>query len=154
MRLALTPVLPRPCLTDRDGEIDYAEFARLLSTDDIVSIKKAGAAEEGLVLKAPPKEYKPGMSIDEFVGAQQKLKEWFSEENGRFRRIFRAMDDDHNGWVDRMELRTLTTRTNTAHMIRPQVQEALIDLMDLDGDGRILYNEFVRIIMADDVFNP
>ena len=25
---------------------------------------------------------------------------------------------------------------------------------DIDGDGRILYNEFVRVIMADDIFRP
>ena len=30
----------------------------------------------------------------------------------------------------------------------------VIDLMDIDGDGRILYHEFVRIIMAEDVFHP
>lgn len=53
-----------------------------------------------------------------------------------------------------MELRTLPQRTNLAHIVRPHVNEALIDLMDIDGDGRILYNEFVRIIMADDVFDP
>jgi len=138
-------------VSDRDGEIDYAEFAKILSTDDIVSIKVAGAAEQGLVVKAPPKVYKDGITVDEMVRAQSKLKEWFCEENGRFRRVFRAMDDDHNGYVDRMELRTLTTRTNTAHIIRPQVQELLIDLMDLDNDGRILYNEFVKVVMADDV---
>ena len=32
-----------------------------------------------------------------------------------------------------------------------QVMEEIIDFMDIDGDGRILYNEFVKVIMADDV---
>lgn len=142
------------CDYDRDGAINYAEFVRLIETDDIVSIKAAGAEEQGLVMKPKPKEFKPGVSVDEIVAVQAKLKEWFSEENGRFRRIFRAMDDDKNGWVDRLELRMLPRFTNLEWMIRPAVLECLIDFMDLDGDGRILYNEFVRIIMADDVFHP
>jgi hypothetical protein len=87
------------------------------------------------------------------VYAQRKLQEWFLEENKRFRKVFRTMDDDHNGWVDRKELRVLPMLTNLVHYLPPPVLEGLIDLMDLDGDGRILYNEFVRVIMADDVFN-
>lgn len=86
--------------------------------------------------------------------AQMELKRWFSDENSRFRRVFRAMDDDHNGWVDRDEVRTLPQRTGLAYSVKPQIMEQIIDLMDLDGDGRILYCEFVKIIMADDLFNP
>ena len=90
----------------------------------------------------------------EMVKTQAKLKEWFLDENSRFRRIWRAMDDDKNGYATREELRTLGVRTNLEFFVRPHVLDALIDLMDIDGDGRILYNEFVRVIMADDVFNP
>ena len=68
--------------------------------------------------------------------------------------LLKKMDDDHNGWVDRDELRTLPVRTNLTYFVSPPVLEALIDLMDIDGDGRILYHEFVRIIMAEDVFHP
>ena len=34
------------------------QFSRLLAADDIVAIKAAGADEEGLIVKAPPKMYK------------------------------------------------------------------------------------------------
>ena len=71
----------------------------------------------------------------------------------RFRAIFRAMDEDKNGWVDREELRTLPERTNMAHFIKPEVMEEFIEMMDIDKDGRILYKEFVGVIMADDLFN-
>ena len=90
----------------------------------------------------------------QMVKSQRKLQEWFCDDRKRFRRVFRAMDDDHNGWVDRDELRTLPVRTNLTYFVSPPVLEALIDLMDIDGDGRILYHEFVRIIMAEDVFHP
>ena len=88
------------------------------------------------------------------LNAQRKLKEWFLEENKRFRKVFRTMDEDHNGWVDRIELRSLPMLTNLSYVLPPPVLEGLIDQMDLDGDGRVLYNEFVRVIMADDPFNP
>ena len=42
--------------------------------------------------------------------------------------------------------------TGLEHLVRTEVMEALIDLMDIDGDGRILYKEFVKIFTADDLF--
>ena len=41
------------------------QFARIFTCDDIVQIKKAGAEAEGLVVKGPPKEYMPGVKVDE-----------------------------------------------------------------------------------------
>ena len=73
-------------------------------------------------------------------------------ELSRFRNIFRKMDDDHNGWASREEMRTLPIMTGLEHLVRTEVMEALIDLMDIDGDGRILYKEFVKIFTADDLF--
>ena len=106
-------------------------------------------AQQEKTQRVIPEEMKIAM-----VKCQAKLKEWFLDENKRFRKVWRAMDDDHNGWCDRGEIRTLPARTNLHYFCPLPVLEALIDLMDIDGDGRILYNEFVRVIMADDVFNP
>ena len=116
--------------------------------------KRARAAAEAEALVQARAHAQPKVPAEmkaKMVESQLKLQEWFLAENKRFRRVFRAMDDDHNGWVDRKELRTLPTRTNLAHVVPIPVLEALIDIMDIDGDGRILYNEFVRVIMADDL---
>ena len=43
------------------------QFARIFTCDDIVEIKKAGAEAEGLIIKAPPLEYVPGVKVDEIV---------------------------------------------------------------------------------------
>lgn len=96
------------------------------------------------------------LSVDprELIKVQRRLQEWFLDDNKRFRKIYRAMDEDKNGWVDRRELHALPALTNLHYMLPLPLLDALIDLMDLDGDGRILYQEFVRVIMADDVFNP
>ena len=125
---------------------------RIISAEDIVQIKKAGAEEEGLVRKAAPKQWKAGVTVDELELAQKKLSEFLMAELSRFRNIFRKMDDDHNGWASREEMRTLPIMTGLEHLVRTEVMEVLIDLMDIDGDGRILYKEFVKIFTADDLF--
>ena len=133
---------------------ELRERKRLLQRERLTAARAQAAeaaaqAQEGKAQRAMPDEMKRQM-----VKCQAKLKEWFEEENKRFRRVWRAMDEDHNGWCDRSEVRTLPMRTNLQHFCPPRVFDALIDLMDIDGDGRILYNEFVRVIMARDVFNP
>ena len=89
----------------------------------------------------------------QMTNTQRKLRDWFEDDFKRFRKVFRAMDSNHDGWCDRNELRTLPERTNLHYLLPHPVLEALIDLMDIDGDGRILYHEFVRVIMAEDLRN-
>jgi len=139
------------CDINRDGEIGYKEWARIMSADDITEIKVKGAEEEGLVLKAPPKEYLPGILVDEVVEAHGRLKEFLNAENSRFRAIFRKMDEDKNGWADRHEMMMLPLMTGTEPFIRPALMKVFVDFMDIDGDERILYKEFVKVFTADDV---
>lgn len=136
---------------DRDGEINYAEFARILSVDDITKFKKAGAEKEGLV-KKEIEWYKPGITKKEIQGAQTKIREMF-EERGGVSKMFRAMDEDHSGACDRSEVRLMVQFLNLDTVIRPQVVEELINLMDVDGDGTIIYKEFARVVTAPDLFN-
>lgn len=125
----------------------------LMQEREAQAMARAQAAEAAAMASNNIKRDLPTELKAKMVTAQQKLQEWFLEENKRFRKVFRTLDEDHNGWVDRKELRLLPMLTNMGHYLPPPVLEGLIDLMDLDGDGRILYNEFVRVIMAEDVFN-
>ena len=88
---------------------------RIISAEDIVQIKKAGAEEEGLVRKAAPKQWKAGVTVEDLEIAQKKLSEFLTAELSRFRNIFRKMDDDHNGWASREEMRTLPIMTGLEH---------------------------------------
>jgi len=112
----------------------------------------AAVAAEAEALAATTKRTYPPELQAQMTRTQRKLREWFEEDYKRFRKVFRAMDDDHNGWCDRTELLTLPVRTNLHYLLPLPLLEALIDLMDIDGDGRILYHEFVRVIMAEDLF--
>lgn len=131
--------------SDRDGEINVAEFTRILECDDITKMKVAGAEEEGLVVRAKVSDlWKPGIYKSELKTAQGKIKDML-EERGGITKMFRIIDEDKSGWCSRKELRMLMIHLNLESVVRPQVLEALMDLMDIDGDDQIRYNEFARV---------
>lgn len=137
---------------DRDGEINYAEFARILTADDITTIKKEGAEEEGLVQKAAEEYWKPGIKKSEMQAAQTRVRDMLMERGG-LTKMFRAIDEDKSGSCSRQEVRQLVFNLNLEAIVRPAILEELINLMDVDGDDAITYKEFVRVCTADDVFD-
>ena len=68
------------------------------------------------------------------------------------RKAFRLMDQDASGGITAEEFGVSMT-ANNLHTIRQPVLDRLFALMNCDGDGRIDYNEFCRMLNADDVFN-
>ena len=64
--------------SDRDGEINYAEFAKLITCDDIVKIKVDGAEEEGLIQKAIDRNYykDTGILKSEITAARVSAREY------------------------------------------------------------------------------
>jgi len=139
---------------DRDGEINYQEFARILTCDDITKFKKAGAEEEGLVDKSEAQWYnkEKGLTFKEMKMAQTKMRDMLHDRGG-LTKMFRIIDEDKSGECSRQEVRQLVRNLNLEAVIRPVVIEELIDLMDVDKDDSIMYKEFARVITADDVFN-
>lgn len=136
---------------DRDGEINYAEFARILTCDDIVTMKREGAEEEGLV-QVTKDFFKPGILKSEMRSAQGKVRDMLFERGG-LTKMFRAIDEDKSGACSRQEVRQLIMNLNLESIIRPAILEELINLMDVDGDDSIKYNEFARVCTSDDVFD-
>jgi Ca2+-binding EF-hand superfamily protein len=136
---------------DRDGEINYQEFARILTCDDITAIKKEGAEEEGLVVKKT-EYYKPGISFKEMREAQARIRDMLAERGG-LTKMFRVIDEDKSGWCSRKEVRQLILNLNLESVIRPAIIEEMIDLMDVDKDDHIEFKEMARVVTADDIFN-
>ena len=138
---------------DRDGEINYQEFARILTCDDITKYKKEGAEEEGLVQQTTQwYDQKKGITKDEIQGAQIKMRDMLMNRGG-LTKMFRVIDEDKSGACTRGEMRQLVLNLNLESIVRPIVIEELINLMDVDGDGEIMYKEFARVITAEDLFN-
>lgn len=61
------------------------------------------------------------------------------------REAFKEFDKDHNGFLDRNELKTIMTTFGekmTDHEAEEMMKEA-----DVNGDGKINYEEFVKVIL-------
>merc|ERR1712224_784851 len=69
----------------------------------------------------------------------RKMKDTDSEEE--LKEAFRVFDKDVNGFISAAELRHIMT--NLGEEVDEMIREA-----DIDGDGQINYEEFVKVMMA------
>ena len=61
------------------------------------------------------------------------------------REAFKIFDRDGNGYIDMMELKSVVTRMGAP--ITEQEADELFKEADLNGDGKLDYDEFVKMIM-------
>ncbi|KAK8945010.1 Pentatricopeptide repeat-containing protein [Platanthera zijinensis] len=86
-------------------------------------------------------------SIDfpEFLNLMaRKMKDTDSEEE--LKEAFRVFDKDQNGFISAAELRHVMT--NLGEKLTDEEVDEMIREADVDGDGQINYDEFVKIMMA------
>ena len=146
---------------DGDGNINYAEFARLMTADDVLSMKDTlraaggqhGYTKRGTVQPKPPRPppgpLPGGATADELRRAQQALRDRITTKYTYLTDAFRNIDEDHSGRLGKSEIRQLCVELN---MPLPEtVLDGLLLLADHDGDMSISYAEFARLISADDV---
>jgi len=139
---------------DRDGEINYKEFARILTSEDITKIKKEGAEEEGLVDSERKDWYNEenGITKKDIFNAQSKIRDMLMERGG-LTKMFRNVDEDKSGWCSRAEMRRLVMNLNLETVIRPKVIEEIINMMDVDKDDHINFKEYARVITAENILD-
>ena len=58
---------------------------------------------------------------------------------------FQMFDKDKSGYIDAKEIRTVTT--TLGEKLTDKELEEFMREADLDGDGRLNYNEFVNIML-------
>ncbi|RZB49559.1 Calmodulin-like protein 8 isoform B [Glycine soja] len=75
----------------------------------------------------------------------RKMKETEAEEE--LKEAFRVFDKDHDGYISPSELRSVM-RT-IGEKVTDEEVEQMVKEADLDGDGLIDYEEFVRMMLAD-----
>ena len=85
------------------------------------------------------------IDFSEFLSLMaRKMKDTDSEEE--LKEAFRVFDKDQNGFISAAELRHVMTNLGeklTDEEVKEMIQEA-----DVDGDGQIDYDEFVKVMMA------
>lgn len=74
----------------------------------------------------------------------RKMKDTDSEEE--LKEAFRVFDKDQNGFISAMELRHVMT--NLGEKLTDDEVDEMIREADVDGDGQINYEEFVKMMMA------
>ncbi|XP_058105407.1 calmodulin-1-like [Magnolia sinica] len=74
----------------------------------------------------------------------RKMKETDAEEE--LREAFRVFDRDQNGYISANELRHVMI--NLGEKLTDEEVEQMIREADMDGDGQVNYEEFVRMMMA------
>ncbi|KAH9738631.1 calmodulin-7 [Citrus sinensis] len=79
----------------------------------------------------------------------RKMKDTDSEEE--LKEAFRVFDKDQNGFISAAELRHVMT--NLGEKLTDEEVDEMIREADVDGDGQINYEEFVKVMMAN-LWNP
>ncbi|KAH1194162.1 Calmodulin-like protein 11 [Glycine max] len=70
-----------------------------------------------------------------------------TEAEEELKEAFRVFDKDHDGYISPSELRSVM-RT-IGEKVTDEEVEQMVKEADLDGDGLIDYEEFVRMMLAD-----
>merc|ERR1719191_329189 len=74
----------------------------------------------------------------------RKMKDSDSEEE--VRKAFRVFDKDGNGFISAAELRHIMT--NLGEKLTDEEVDEMLREADIDGDGQINYEEFVKMMMS------
>ena len=158
---------------DGDGEIDYNELARMILCDDIMELL-ALVPDRSLKSKAQAAANAPiggrGCTVKELQDAQKAIKEKLMIKYGSVGKALRTIDGGpqnkgtSDGMLSREEIINMMhkhqlikhTDYHTGAIvgdITMAVADTLIDFVDDDGDGNINYQEFTKVLTAEDIMH-
>jgi len=165
---ALPPLLPRRVpspqpipMADQLTDEQIAEFKEAFSLfdkdgDGCITTKELGTVMRSLGQNPTEAELQDMINevdadgngtIDfpEFLNLMaRKMKDTDSEEE--LKEAFRVFDKDQNGFISAAELRHVMT--NLGEKLTDEEVDEMIREADVDGDGQINYEEFVKVMMA------
>ncbi|KAH7529298.1 hypothetical protein FEM48_Zijuj05G0169700 [Ziziphus jujuba var. spinosa] len=146
---------------DQNGTIDFSEFLNLMARKMKASLISACMFQDlSVKLIAGQNSYK--VQVIWFIGSEAvglfgvemlawgcecfsgKGKDTDSEEE--LREAFKVFDKDQNGFISAAELRHVMT--NLGEKLTDEEVEEMIREADVDGDGQVNYEEFVRMMLA------
>ena len=85
------------------------------------------------------------IDFDEFIAMMEKRKDEVDTEQ-EIINAFRVFDKDGNGLISKAQLTTILATLGDT-LSNEEIEEMIIEA-DVDGDGFINYEEFVRMMMA------
>ncbi|KAF5752340.1 calmodulin-like protein 11 isoform X2 [Tripterygium wilfordii] len=130
------------CLFDKDGDgcITIEELATVIRSLD------QNPTEEELLdmISEVDADGNGTIEFTEFLNLMaKKMKETDAEEE--LKEAFKVFDKDQNGYISATELRHVMI--NLGEKLTDEEVEQMIREADLDGDGQVNYEEFVKMMM-------
>ncbi|KAJ8765432.1 hypothetical protein K2173_013190 [Erythroxylum novogranatense] len=131
------------CLFDKDGDgcITVDELATVIRSLD------QNPTEEELhdMISEVDADGNGTIEFLEFLDLMaKKMKETDAEEE--LKEAFKVFDKDQNGYISATELRHVMI--NLGEKLTDEEVEQMIKEADLDGDGQVNYEEFVKMMMT------
>ncbi|ESR33297.1 hypothetical protein WN944_025840 [Citrus x changshan-huyou] len=131
------------CLFDKDGDgcITVEELATVIRSLD------QNPTEEELqdMINEVDSDRNGTIEFGEFLNLMaKKMKETDAEEE--LKEAFKVFDKDQNGYISATELRHVMI--NLGEKLTDDEVEQMINEADLDGDGQVNYDEFVKMMMT------
>ena len=151
------------CDADGDGEINYAELSKMILCDDIIEL--LSLVPDKTIVKEDKKAIKVGSrgcTVGELQAAQQAIKAALMLKHKGVQQALRAMDTKGDGTLSRQEIIAMLHQyrliKHTDYYtgvvfgeFSMAVADTLIDYVDTDKDGKINYQEFTKVLVADDI---
>merc|ERR1719288_121986 len=82
------------------------------------------------------------IDFDEFIEMMTKHTQETVDQTAEMREAFKIFDRDGNGYIDLKELKTVITRMGEP--LSDKEAEEIFKVADLNGDGKLDYDEFVH----------
>jgi len=153
------------CDGDGDGEVDYVELSKMILCDDIMELL---ALVPDKSLKSKSKEAESQVigfrkvTAKELQQAQQAIKTKLLTKYPNITTALRKIDTKGDGYLSREEvkemlrfnelLKRIDYYTGALHgSITEACADTLCDYVDKDRDGKLNYNEFARVLTADNI---
>ena len=128
--------------TDGDGRLGYAEYLQLLGFNS-VNVSAVSKMASSRALKRGGEEELDSLvkrirsKIEDNLGPQ-------AQSAARVKEVFAEIDDDRSGSIDKREL--MTAMKSLRIDVSPQEMDDLFKRFDTDGDGRLGYSEYLKLL--------
>jgi calmodulin len=126
---------------DRDGKITTKELGTVMKNLG----QNPSETELEEMIKQVDLDGNGTIDFKEFLGLMvRKMKDTDTEEE--LLEAFKVFDRDGNGFITSHELRHVMT--NLGQSLTPEEIEEMVKEADVDGDGQINFDEFVKMMMS------
>ncbi|PAN21804.1 hypothetical protein PAHAL_3G489700 [Panicum hallii] len=138
---------------DGDGCITVEELATVMGS---LQGQRPGAEELREMIRDADADGDGAIDFAEFLGLMARKAaaggagagDAAADPDEELREAFKVFDKDQNGYISAAELRHVMI--NLGEKLTDEEVEQMIREADLDGDGQVNYDEFVRMMMLSD----